>query len=112
MRIDIHIDISLKHIVQKLFRGYSDVELCDLGDMLYRWLYPRFKAYRSMKRHGIPMGYTWRTWEAFLRTSQKAIENYLWLNDHRGFKKPLHYDYKQIDAACKELLANIDVLWN
>lgn len=108
----ISINFSFRHLFQKLFRGYSDAELWDLEATLYLWLYPRLKAFRRMKRIGVPMGYTERNWEEFLKKSQKALERYLSGNGYRGFKKPVKYDYKQIEADCKELLANIDLLWD
>jgi len=108
----ISINISFKHFFQKLFRGYSDAELWDISEALYLWLYPRLKAYRRMKRHGIPMGFTDREWEAFLKRSQRALEIYLGYINHRGFKKPLKYDYKKTNAELKELSAHIDLLWD
>ena len=111
MYINIQIDISFKHILQKLFRGFSDTELWDIGDALYVWLYPRLKAFRKMRRRGFPAGYTKRSWEEFLAKSQRALEIYLWVNTHKGFKTPLKYDYHQVEADCKKLLANVDLLW-
>ena len=110
MRINIR--IPFKHFFQKLFRGFSDAELWDIGTALYIWLYPRLKAYRHMKRHGVPMEFTARDWEAFLARSQWVLEQYLGDSCYRGFKKPLKYDYKKTEAGLKDLLAHIDILWD
>jgi len=108
----IKIDIPFKHFFQKLFRGYSDAELWDLGDTFYLWLYPRLKAYRRMKRHGVPVSFTSASWEAFLKRSQQALERYLGESGYHGFKKPLQYDYQETAAELKDLLAHIDDLWD
>ena len=108
----IRIDILFKHFFQKLFRGYSDAELWDIGNALYLWLYPRLKAYRRMKRHGVPMLLTSASWEAFLKRSQKALESYLSNEGYKGFKQPLKYDYNKTTAELKDLIAHIDDLWD
>ena len=112
MKIRINIDIRPKYFFQKIFRGFSDKELWDIGEALYLWLYPRLKAYRGMKRHGVPMEYTDREWEEFLKRSQVALETYLGDNIYKGFKKPIKCDYKKIDKELKDLLAHIDLLWD
>jgi len=112
MKIRINIDIRPKHFFQKLFRGFSDKELWDIGEALYLWLYPRLKAYRQMKRNGIPMGFSSSEWEEFLKKSQIALEQYLGDNCYKGFKQPIKCDYKKVNAELKDLLTHIDLLWD
>jgi len=108
----IKIDISFKHFSKTIPWLFSDAELWDLGDTFYLWLYPRLKAYRGMKRYGVPVSFTSASWEAFLKRSQQALERYLGESGYHGFKKPLQYDYQETAAELKDLLAHIDDLWD
>ena len=112
-RLKITIDFGeIKWAFQKLFRGYSDIELWGLTDTIYLWLYPRLKAFRRMKRHGHPANITPQEWEKFLKRSQKAIEAYCGDNEYRGFKQPLKFDWKKNDKELKEFWERIDELWD
>jgi hypothetical protein len=108
----IHIEIRFKHFFQRLFRGFSDAELWDLGDAFYQWLYPRLKAYWAMKRHTTPLDMKPADWERFLARSQKALETYLGDNGYLRFKRPLRVDHKQLYAELDELRQKLPEIWD
>lgn len=46
--------IRIKHFLQRLFRGYSDMDLWNLDIHLSELIYKRLIAFKKMKRTGLP----------------------------------------------------------
>ena len=64
----------MKHIIQKLTRGYSDKELWGLDFTIAKFVYPRLKAFKRSRRFGFPAELSEEKWEKTLDKMILAFE--------------------------------------
>jgi hypothetical protein len=125
--------ISIKHLLQKLFRGYSDQELWSLDTTMKKFILPRLKAFKKMNRYGVPLlaknmsieemhqsrsveqlEEECETWENYLDLMIKALELDLQdIEDWSGSSKPLTMDdYKIIEKGNALFHKYFEDLWD
>ena len=117
---------DVKWFFQKLFRGYSDIEIWNLGDTLARFAEPRLKKFMD-ETCGFPPDYaTFEDWKADLEKMLSAInwaahyEEYedkiieecggYWVRDENG--KPLWLEKVRVkDKEAREGLELLGKRW-
>lgn len=66
---------KIKYFFQRLFRGYSDVDLWNYGEFVCKKILPSLKAFIKMERHGYPAEFKNRAeWEKVLQEILWAVE--------------------------------------
>jgi hypothetical protein len=88
---------KIKWFFQKLIRGYSDCDLWNLHDIIIKFILPRLKAFRNMKRYGYPSDLkNGKEWNIILDKIIWSLENY---DDLSVFDK---YSKKEIEELKKK----------
>lgn len=114
---DIRFNIRMRF--QRIFRGYSDDEVWDLGFATLFWMLPRLKAYRKSMR-GFPVQLTADQWEDYVDKLIHAITLLKADNDMKlppdEFGKPRYgltkEEHAQVDEALNLLGFWILAIWD
>jgi hypothetical protein len=65
---------EIKWFFQRVFRGYSYVDLWNLNDHLSSVIHKRLLAFKKMKRHGYPSDTTEEEWETSINDMLQAFD--------------------------------------
>lgn len=80
---------SIKWKLQKIFRGYSDIEMWNLDDTISKWIVPKLKTFKSITQ-GYPASLdTFEEWQDML---DEMIFGFEWpANETEWYTKNVFY---------------------
>lgn len=98
---------EVKWFFQKLFRGYSDVEIWNLETSLSRPILKKLKAFKNSNRHGYPKDLTPELWESIL---DEMINGFTFLYEEGGITKE-YQDFlnKKWDSKFNEIKVDVSL---
>ena len=95
---------------QRLFRGYSNDELWDLGYAMACWLYPRLAAFRN-RTIGCPCYLEWGEWKGILDRMVWALKFIRDGENERKYIYSLEECHRRKDEGCKLIGEYWNHLW-
>ena len=66
----------IKYLFQRLFRGYSDRDVFDLGATILDFAYPKVKAFIKMEKCGYPCSLDKDKWDETLKKIELAFDHW------------------------------------
>lgn len=98
---------NLKHLYQKITRGFGDNQLWSLDYNLAKIIYPRLKAFKEYKRMGYPSDLKPNAWEDMLDDMVFAFKDIL--DDDIGFDEE---KYKRREKGLRLFYERFGDLWD
>ena len=102
---------QVQYLLQKIFRGYSDLEVWGFYTYAAKYSLPRLKAMRK-DLHGHPMDMSITEWETILDTIIYAMESIV--KDEFGDVDGVKYvvDWEEVQEGCELLGKYFTHLWD